>query len=133
MRIVIDTNVIISAVFFGGIPRTVVEAVIDRSVTACANREIIEEYREVVAEMIHRKQGHLRCELINYFLGKLEIIEPVADIHLCRDPDDDKFLSCAVDAKALCIVSGDKDLLDVRSIDNIEIITAADFCKRYGL
>ena len=133
MRIVVDTNVVISAIFFGGTPRKVIEAVADGAVEACANPEIVEEYREVVAEMIMRRQGHLRRDLFNFYLARLEITDSASDIHLCRDPDDDKFISCAIDAKALYIVSGDKDLLDVRKIDNIEVVTAAEFCSRYGL
>ena len=48
-----------------------------------------------------------------------------------RDPDDDKFISCAIDAKALYIVSDDKDLLSTEDYEGIEIITAADFCNKY--
>ncbi|MDD7326450.1 MAG: putative toxin-antitoxin system toxin component, PIN family [Lachnospiraceae bacterium] len=50
---------------------------------------------------------------------------------MCRDPDDNKFLECAVDAKAIYIVSGDKDLLTLEKYDNVEIITAREFCDRY--
>ncbi|MGP1612214.1 MAG: putative toxin-antitoxin system toxin component, PIN family [Catonella sp.] len=49
--------------------------------------------------------------MLNPFITKLELIEPVTHTDICRDPDDNKFLSCAYDTKALYIVSGDKDLL----------------------
>ena len=52
-------------------------------------------------------------------------------IDICRDPDDNKFLECAVDAKAIYIVSGDKDLLTLEKYANVEIITAREFCDRY--
>ena len=83
--------------------------------------------------MISRKQGHLRMDLFNLYLEKLRILESKTRIHVCRDPDDDKFLSCAIDAKAIYIVSGDKDLLDIRDYNGVEIITAAEFCERFGL
>ena len=54
-------------------------------------------------------------------------------INVCRDPDDNKFIACAVDAKAIYIVSGDKDLLSVENYDEIEIVTAKDFYERYLL
>ena len=60
-----------------------------------------------------------------------QVIEPITHLHLCRDPDDDKFLGCAKDAKALYIVSGDKDLLVLEKFENVEIVTAKDFCERY--
>ena len=59
MKVVIDTNVMISGVFFGGAPRMVLNAIIDEKITACATLEIVEEYQEIVEEMIARKQGHL--------------------------------------------------------------------------
>ena len=50
---------------------------------------------------------------------------------MSRDPDDDKFLGCAKDAKALYIVSGDKDLLVLEKFEDVEIITAKAFWERY--
>jgi len=56
MRIVIDTNVMISGVFFGGFPRKILSSVISQKVTACATTEIINEYEEIVQEMIDSKR-----------------------------------------------------------------------------
>ena len=120
MKIVIDTNVVISGTFFGGAPRRVIESVGKNGIHACATPEIIEEYEEIVEEMIDRKQG-----------AGLELIAPKTKVEVSRDPDDDKFIGCALDAKALYIVSGDKDLLDIGRYENVEMITAAEFCSRY--
>ena len=54
MRIVIDTNVLISGVFFGGFPRKILSAVVGHQITACATAEIINEYEDIVQEMISR-------------------------------------------------------------------------------
>ena len=131
MRIVIDTNVLISGVFFGGMPRKVISAVINKNVTACATEKIIDEYNEIVREMISRKQGHLNKDILAPLVGMMEIIEEKSKVEVCRDPDDDKFLGCAKDAKAMYIVSGDKNLLILEKFENIEIITAKEFCERY--
>lgn len=133
MNIVIDTNVVISGVFFGGAPRLVLEAVVGKNVSAFATTEIVDEYNEIVAEMIHRKQGHLSTSVLSPFIQNLHMIETESEIQASRDPDDDKFIECAVDSKSLFIVSGDKDLLVLENYQNIEIITAAEFCKRYLL
>ena len=58
MRIVIDTNVLISGVFFGGFPRKILSAVVGQMITACATTEIINEYEEIVQGMINGKQRH---------------------------------------------------------------------------
>lgn len=133
MRIVVDTNVLISGVFFGGFPKVILSAIVGDKLTACATTEIIDEYEEIVQEMIARKQGHLKRDLLAPLIQALEIIEPVSRVQLSRDPDDDKFLGCAKDARALYIVSGDKDLLVLKEFENIQIITAKEFCEKYLL
>ena len=61
----------------------------------------------------------------------LRNIEPISHVELSRDPDDDKFIGCAKDARALYIVSGDKDLLVLEHYENIQIVTAKEFCELY--
>ena len=131
MKIVIDTNVLISGVFFGGFPRKILSAVVSQKITACATAEIINEYEEIVQEMINRKQGHINRAILSPLIQAMEIIEPVTHIGICRDPDDNKFLECAKDSHALYIVSGDKDLLVIEQFGNIQIVTAKDFYEKY--
>jgi len=59
------------------------------------------------------------------------VVETSTNVKASRDPDDDKFIECALDAKALYIVSGDKDLLDIKEFEGVKIITAAQFCEQY--
>lgn len=131
MRIVVDTNVLISGVFFGGYPRQILNEIVENKLTACATAEIIDEYEEIVQEMIDRKQGHLNYQLLTPLVHALEVVEPITHVEMSRDPDDDKFLGCAKDAKALYIVSGDKDLLVLEKFEDVEIITAKEFWERY--
>lgn len=131
MRIVLDTNVLISGVFFGGFPRKILSAVVSKKMTSCATAEIINEYEEVVQEMIDRKQGHINKSILVPLINAMQIIEPSSHIKICRDPDDDKFVECAKDSQALYIVSGDKDLLVIKKYENIQIVTAKDFCDKY--
>ena len=131
MRIVIDTNVVISGTFFGGYLRKVIESVGKNGLYACATLEIVNEYEEIVDEMIRRKQGRLRRDILKPFIDSLKMIDPFTKVEVSRDPDDDKFISCAVDAKALYIVSGDKDLLEIGRYQFVEILTAAEFCAQH--
>ena len=131
MRIVVDTNVLISGVFFGGFPRRILNAIVEGKLIACATAEIIDEYEEIIQEMIKRKQGHINYQLLAPLVQVIEVVDPVTRVKLSRDPDDDKFLGCAKDARALYIVSGDKDLLVLGRFENIEIITAKEFCEQY--
>ena len=131
MRIVVDTNVLISGVFFGGNPRKIVEAIAFGGLNTYATTEIIDEYMGIVETMIERKQGKLNPVILSPLFSAMNVIEGKTEIEICRDPDDDKFIGCAVDAKALYIVSGDKDLLDIQQYDGIQIITAKEFCDKY--
>ncbi len=131
MKIVIDTNVVISAVFFGGIPRKILEAAMAHRFQVCGTPSIIAEYEEVVAEMIERKQGRLRRDVLAPFISQIRIFEPATSLCICRDPDDDKFISCAVDAEAKYIVSGDKDLLVIKDYEGIQIVTAKEFSDSF--
>lgn len=133
MKIVIDTNVVISAAFFGGIARKVIELVIDDDVAAYTNVEILAEYKVTAAKMLNKKNGRINQELFDRFIAKSELIDAAAVVDVCRDPDDNKFIACAVDAKAIYVVSGDKDLLTVKNYNEIEIVTAKEFYERYLL
>lgn len=75
MKIVIDTNVLISGVFFCGFPRKILSSIIGRMFTACATVEIIDEYEEIIQEMIDRKQGHINKNILTPLIRAMEIIE----------------------------------------------------------
>ena len=127
MNIVIDTNVIISGIFFGGYPRKILETVADKQISAYATTEIINEYYEIIDEMIKRKQGRINNSILSQLVSKLKIIQSSSSINSCRDPDDNKFIECAIDANALYIISGNKDLLDIQKFNNIQIVNAKSF------
>jgi putative PIN family toxin of toxin-antitoxin system len=131
MNIVIDTNVVISGIFFGGYPRKVLNGVIKGEICAYASPEIISEYKEIVDEMIMRKKGVLNSDVIALLIQSMAIINPTTKTDVCRDPDDNKFLECAKDCQALYIVSGDNDLLVLENFEGTQIITAKDFCAKY--
>jgi putative PIN family toxin of toxin-antitoxin system len=131
MRIVVDTNVVISGTFFKGNPRRVLEAIIKSEVEAYATTDIVEEYQGVVRRIIERGVGTFDGSGFIRFIADLNLIESLAEVSVCRDPDDNKFISCAIDADALYIVSGDKDLLDLKEYEGIQMITAADFVEKY--
>ena len=131
MKVVVDTNVVVSGAFFGGKPWRIIETIISGKLTAYATAEIIEEYNQIFDEMISRKQGRASKDLWVSFLSKLHVIDTNSIVRVCRDPDDDKFISCALDAGSVFVISGDKDLLDLERYEGVLIITAAEFCNMY--
>ena len=131
MRVVVDTNVFISGVFFGGKPRTVLESIVSGDVAAFASRAIIEEYSDTILDLTGRKLGALNQEAVSAFVASLNIIETRTKVMASRDPDDDKFIECALDAGAVYIISGDKDLLSLEKYRGVTMITAADFVAQF--
>lgn len=130
MRIVVDTNVIASAIFFGGKPYQLLHYIMEDRVDVVASKGIVDEYEDIVLRL---KQKYPRIDTripLQELLSKFEIIRVSSDIQASRDPDDNKFISCAVDGKCLYIVSGDDDLLSVGSYGDVEILTVAEFLSR---
>ena len=129
MKVVIDTNVVVSSIFFGGKPKEIVNLILDKKIDAYANKEIIEEYKETVDYLKNKYNGKRSNVPLQEIISYINIIETNSNIKICRDPDDDKFINCAIDSKSYYIVSGDKDLLVLKRYENIEVITISEFLK----
>lgn len=127
MKIVIDTNVIASAIFFGGKPKSLLELLMKHQLEAYASPSMILEYQETCDELLSRYPGKPLILPLNQIISACTLIEPSTKISVCRDPDDNKFIECAIDAECIYIVSGDKDLLSVQEYAGIRIVTVADF------
>ena len=130
MRIVVDTNVIASAIFFGGKPYQLLRYIMEDRVDVVASKDIVDEYEEIVSRLQRKYQAISTRIPLQELIAKFEIIRVGSEIRVCRDPDDDKFISCAVDGKCIYIVSGDSDLLSIGNYGDIEILTVADFLSR---
>lgn len=131
MRIVIDTNVVASAIFFGGRPRDLLEELFNKRIDAVVSPEILAEYKETFEELCARyPQKTVRVPLTE-IAAACQIVLPKQHFEICRDPDDDKFIDCAVEADCIYIVSGDKDLLVLKQFQDVEIVTVAEFFDRY--
>ena len=97
--------------------------------SAYASPEIIIEYAETYNE-VHKKYSERgNSAVLQKIVEKLNVIVPERKISVCRDPDDDKFISCAIEGKCLYIVSGDNDLLSLGKIKNIKVVTISEFLK----
>ena len=130
MRILIDTNILISGLFFHGLPNKLLNE-LDEKFHVCVNEDITSEYTEKINQKIFQAKYIINDELRKKFFSNLQSFEMKSDLKVCRDPDDDKFINCAIDAKAIYIVSGDNDLLTLKNFAGIEIVTAREFYDKY--
>jgi len=127
IRVVLDTNVLVSALLFSGEVGDVVSSWKARKFSPVFSQDTFDEFRRVLAyPKFSLTPREIDALLQNEVLPFCEVVDIEDEIiGVCRDHADDKFLSCAVAAKADCIVSGDKDLLVLGNFRNIPIITVA--------
>ena len=132
MKIVLDTNVLMSGIFFGGPPLKILQAWRDGKVQLAVCLEILAEYREVALRLSEKYEGVDVLPLLDLVAIGSHIIQaaPLSE-PICADPDDDIFFACAVAAKARIIVSGDKHLLTASGRGGIEVLRPRTFIDRY--
>jgi putative PIN family toxin of toxin-antitoxin system len=132
-KVVLDTNVIVSALLFKGeLSKIVVLWKKDR-IMPFISKETFEELKNVLTypkfSLTEIEIKKIIEEEILPFFEVVDITDKVRGI--CRDPADDKFISCAISASADLIVSGDKDLCDLGKYKFVRIIDVINFIKMF--
>ena len=123
MRVVIDTNVVVSGIFFGGVPRAVLEACEDGRFELVVTPSILDEYSRTCDRLAKRHPTLRVGEILLHLVGSsVLVVDPTVPGSITRDPDDDKFMAAAHAAQA-CVVSGDEDLIDADGWMGVEVIT----------
>ena len=132
MRIVLDTNVFISGVFFSGPPFQIIKAWRDEKIHLVISQEILEEYQRVGEILSVQFSGVVLGPIVDLLMLKSELVTPQPlPERVCEDPDDDKFLACAIAGNTKLVISGDKQLLKVSSYHGVRIITPRNFVDEY--
>ena len=135
MRAVIDTGVFVSALIRKhGTTGDVLRALRDGRFTAIYTTDIMVEIIDVLGRASFRTKYHIEPDditaLVNLIRLRGELVNPTHKVTLCRDPKDDKFLEAALATQTDCIVSGDGDLLDMTSFEEIPILRPSEFLAR---
>lgn len=132
MRIVLDTNVFISGVFFTGPPYTILKAWRDNSIQLVISPDIFREYQRVVEDLSAQFPGIDIYDILDLLLVKAEMVDAVAlPEPVSADADDDKFIACALVGSSPLIVSGDKHLLDISPYRNVTVLKPRQFVDKY--
>jgi len=130
IKVVLDTNVFVSS-FFGGHPREILNLWKTGEITLCLSREIVDEYVEVLGRLGLQNEGELD-ELLSLFARgfHVQFTAKTPDLRIVKgDPDDDKFIECAVALNAKVVISGDKDLCAIEKYLGIQIVTPREFLE----
>lgn len=131
LRVVIDTNTFISS-FFGGVPREIIDLWKNGEIILCLSQGIVEEYIEVLNRLGLKDKLEL-SKLTKLFAEAYNSIFAAATPHIeivKDDPDDNKFIECAVELDCKIIISGDKHLKEIKKYIDIEILSPREFIDR---
>ena len=127
-KVVIDTNVFISAFGWDGKPEAVLSLMEQRKVVNCITNDIYSELQRVVAYPKLKFSPSLQVNILEFVFSWSRFVQPKETLTvIAEDPDDDKILACAFAAKAAAIISGDPHLLAIGSYRSIPIMTPAQF------
>jgi putative PIN family toxin of toxin-antitoxin system len=125
---VLDTNVVVSAVVFGGKPREVLYACIRGMVQMAVSDILLQEIQNV---LIRPKFGYSASAahlVIDELMAIATLVHPVRKISLItEDPADNRILECAVEGQAHFVVSGDTHLLKLKRFQDIVIVNSVEF------
>jgi len=132
MRVVVDTNVLISAIFFKGKPDVILEAWRTGKLEIILSADILNEYAKVMERLSVNFPSVETSGILSTLTSGCKIVEQARiENQVCDDPDDDKSLAAALGGNTKTIVSGDKHLLDVDGYSGIEILRPAEFIEQY--
>lgn len=127
-RVVLDTNVLISAIIFGGPPRKILQMIFTGSITGCLSMPILEE---MIAVLRRRKFGfsaEQSMHIMEELHGLCEMVSPDSEMNAVpQDPDDNRILECALAARADFIISGDSHLTAMGQFNGIPIMPPSMF------
>ncbi len=134
MKVVIDTNVFVSS-FFGGNPRKIIDLWKEGELSLCLSKDILDEYVDVLGRIGLGDEREIE-ELLSLFARGINIIftTKTPKIKAVKDdPEDDKFIECAVALRAEVIITGDKALKAMNEYMGVKRLTPQQFLKTHQI
>ena len=130
-RVVLDTNVLLSAILFGGKPEQILNDVIAGRIDCVLSLEILDELSAVLQRPKFSFSANQCLHIVEELHQVCEIIKPSSELSIrISDQDDLIILECAVYSGADYIITGDSDLTELHPFNNIQILTPSDYLDR---
>jgi len=126
VRVVPDTNILISAIGFGGKPREILKLVLDKKIKAISSYTLFAEFNDVISKKFPKLTSELD-RIQKHFRKNMEIVKPSQGIHTLQDEPDNRVLEAALEGNCGYIITGDNDLLNLKIYKNIVILKPDDF------
>lgn len=133
LRLVLDTNVVASALLWGGTPRLLLQAARDKRVQLFTSTPLLAELTDILGRPKFGKKIEASLltvdQLVDYYAALTTLVRPTPTPRIAPDPDDDVVIGTGLAAKADFIVTGDKPLLAVTKHQELQIISAAQMLQ----
>jgi uncharacterized protein len=130
VKAVLDTNVVLSAILFGGKPRQILEAALGGTIKICISGPTIAELETV----LQRAKFGFSSQMVQTIISEITAIAEWIEPHRHRefiidDPEDNKFLDCAIEGKVDYLVSGDHHLLAIGKCEGMQVVKPDGFLE----
>lgn len=126
VKVTLDTNIIISGIGFGGKPRKILHLILDNKIKAVTSSILLAELEDVIDKKFPKLASSFVL-ISKQIKGKFKIVKPKKSLLIARDDDDNRVLEVATEGKCSYIITGDRDLLDLKNFKNIKIVTPDTF------
>lgn len=130
-KVVIDVNVFISAFGWNGKPLQIMELLEKGKLRNCISEEILRELSIAISYPELSLTKEIQAKILEFALIHSDFYEPTESAGIARDPDDNKFIDCALSAKAKFIITGDEDLLSIKQYKHIKFVSPAEFLRDF--
>lgn len=131
LRVVLDTNVLVSSLIFGGKPQQTENLILEKKMVGIISPVLLAEFTDVLAKRFSFNESRLR-QAEKKIKKNFVIVKPRATIKILKDDADNRVLEAAVEGDCRFIITGDKELLDLKSFKGIKIITPSRFLEEWG-
>lgn len=129
VKILLDTNIIVSALIYKGKPEIIFKLVLDKQIRLVISPILLSELQEILLKKFDfSKRKTIRIDQKIRKVAK--IVHPKETINIIRDEDDNRVLEAAIEGNCNYVVTGDKDLLVFKNYKKVEIVTAEEFLSR---
>lgn len=130
IKVVLDNNVLISALFWKGAPYRIFKKVLEGAILNFTSPEILKELKQKLLEKFKLPPEKVK-EFLEIIIFNSQIVYPRKKLNVIKkDPADNKIIECALEAKVSFVISGDNHLLEIKEYKGIKIISPKNFLSQ---
>ena len=130
IKVVLDNNVFISALFWKGAPYQIFKRILEGAILNFVSPQILAEIKERLLDKFKLPPEKVK-EFLEIIVFNSQLVYPKKKLNIVKkDPKDNKILECTLEAKASFVISGDGHLLEIKKYKGIKILSPKEFLSK---